>query len=494
MLSERLSQQLQESVDSKQREQPLREYDTGPEGFQRFCRDVLGINLWSRQIEIAQSVICNRRTAVRSGHSVGKTMVVAAICEWWFSCRGLCFYTTAPGRDAVKDLLWKQIKTNRENANRPLPGVLLDSGEIKVQGCSSWWAKGFATNKAERAQGKHSPGMLVVGDEAAGIADFIWDALESSLASEDVRMLIIGNPNYDKGYFYHAFHEQKEMWNTIHISSLESPNITGKGEKVPGLATAKWVEEQKLRYRDEPEKFRMRVLGEWPNSDSEDKAIPMEFIEAAQKLWLELEEEEIYLAEEPNIHCAFVDVAGWGKDKSTMAYLRGQRIHIEFEVDDRSEEGLMVLAEQINRWICSLPDHQKPKWIAVDSDAVGAGVHSRLVQLRKENKPHWGRCRLVRFSWGMSAKDKKRYVRQIDELHWELRKALDPTKERHERIAIPPGNRVAGQLNLRKWSEDRLERKKVETKEELARRGKRSPDIADACVGTMFRPRLVKAS
>lgn len=453
---------------------------------------MLGIRLWSKQREIVASVIANERTAVRSGHSVGKTALTAALCLWWFCCRRLCVYTTAPGRDSIKDGLWKQIKKFIEGATRPLPGRWMDSCELKVDDDPGWWAKGFSTNSAERAQGKHEVGMLVVADEAAGVKEFIYDALESSMASDDVRMLIIGNPNYEKGYFYQAFHEMKRLWTCFHVSSTDSPNVTGKEPEIKGLATKQWVEAQRIRLKDDPQKFRMRVLGEWPTSDASEKVLPMDAIEAAQKLWLELEEEERDYAEPPKIHAAFVDVAGWGKDKSTLAYLRGQRMMIEFEEDDRTDRGLAKLARRINDWVCGLADNQKPAWIAVDSDAVGAGVHSRLCELRDENKAFWGRTNIVRFSWSQGARKPKEFDRAIAELHWSLRECLDPTRPREERIAIPPGNDVAAQLNTRKWFEDRFERKKVETKEQLRARSARSPDKGDAIVGCMLRPHITK--
>lgn len=432
---------------------------------------------------------------MRSGHSVGKTCITAALCLWWFCCRGLCVYSTAPSQASIKDGLWKQIKKFLDSASRPLPGRWMDSGELKIDDNAGWWAKGFSTNSAENVQGKHEVGMLVVADEAAGVKEFIFDALESSMASEGspaCRMLIIGNPNYEKGYFYQAFHQMKALWNCIHISTLQSPNVTGIGEKVDGLNGREWIEAQRIRMKDDPQKFRMKVLGEWPTSDASEKVLPMDAIEAAQAFWLEMEEEEKDYAEPPKIHAAFVDVAGWGKDKSTLAYLRGQRMMIEFEEDDRTDIGLAKLARRINDWVCGLPDNQKPKWIAVDSDAVGAGVHSRLVELRQENKRFWGRTDIVRFSWSQGARKPKEFDRAIAELHWTLREALDPTKPRNERIGIPPGNDVAAQLNTRKWSEDRFERKKVETKEQLRARSAKSPDKGDAIVGCMLRPHITK--
>ena len=474
-------------------ESPFSEYDKGTvESFEEFCSDVLGLKIWSRQREIVQSYFRHRRTAVRSGHSVGKTTIVAAICCYHFVVRGLPFYTTAPGKEAVNDGVWKEIRRLYQSATRKLPGTIGESPVWKVDGAAGWWGKGFSTNKAERAQGRHERGLLVVADEAAGVEEFTWDALESSMASADVSMLIIGNPNPQRGTFYHAFHEHKELWNCIHISSLESPSITGAEPDIPGLATREWVDAQRVRYKDEPDKFRCRILGEWPESDGSEKVLPMDWIEASQQLWLELEEEELYYEEEPDIHAAFVDVAGWGKDNSALCYLRGQRFHVELETNDRTDEGLMKLADAVDSWVCGLPAHQKPKFLAIDCDAIGAGVLSRLAVLRSEHAADWGRCQLKRFNWGGQTSRPKQYVYQIDELHWELRQAIDPTKPRSERLALPPGNRIAGQLNLRKYSEDNRERIKVETKEQLKARNAKSPDVGDGIVGCMFRPKLTQ--
>lgn len=516
---------------------PLTEYTNNGQpcifGFVRFVNEVMCRQIWSKQRLIALSVFENRRTAVRSGHSVGKTMITALICEYWFSCLGRCFLTTAPGRDAVKDLLWKQIAKNRENATRELPGDIYDAGEIRVRGRASdgtedqagWWGKGFSTNKSERAQGKHEVGLLIVADEAAGVAPFIWQALESSMASSGVRMLAIGNPNADRGRFYHCFHRDKDiMWHCIHISSLDSPNMKlvhsrdiGSHATTPrpvdfpdreqepeihGLANDEWVQDQRRNYADDPNAWRCRVLGEFPVDDGDEKICSYANIEAAQNLWEELEEEEQYLETPPRYHCAFGDVAGWGKDSSTLVSLCGQRFHIEVEYNGTTDESVMTFAEKIDKWVCALPPDNKPKWIAVDCDAAGMGCHGRLVQLWKQHKSEWGRCKPVRFSWSQSPDDPERFPRAIDEVHWRLREGIDNTKSRADRLGIPTRDRkgspiagkVASQLNLRKYSEDQRERKVVETKQKILSRGEKSPDISDAIAGCMYRPKIVTSA
>lgn len=476
----------------------LKQYDTGIEGFVRFCDEVMGKRVWSKQIEFAASVLQNRRTGVRSGHSTGKTEGLALVCEYWFSVRGRCFYTTAPGLDAVKDGLWRALRANREAARRPdlLPGEITATPALTVPGHSRWWGRGFATNKSERAQGRHEEGLLIVADEAAGLEDFIWEALESSMASEDVRMVAVGNPNSKRNKFRAIFHELSANWNCLHISSYDSPNVTKKEAPVPGLATPEWIEEQKVNYKNEPGTFKNRVLGEFTDFDADTKVLPITWIVAAQKLWLELEEEEQYYSEPPRLHAAFLDVSGWGKDTSVLSVLAGQRLQIVLEGKDKSDEGLMRLAEAADAWVRSLPDDNKPSHLAVDCDAVGAGVFSRLCQLHRAGPDGWGRCRPVKFHWGWGASpDKKdKFVDLIDELHWDLRDVLDPSKPRHERIAVPPGEEVIKHLNMRGYYEDKREKKKVENKDSLKKRNQPSPDICDSFVGCMYKPRLVKVA
>lgn len=52
-------------------EHPLHRLQNDPD---LFCRAILGVKLWSKQVDIANAVRSNRRTAVQSGHNVGKDL------------------------------------------------------------------------------------------------------------------------------------------------------------------------------------------------------------------------------------------------------------------------------------------------------------------------------------------------------------------------------------------------------------------------------------
>ena len=63
-----------------ERAQPRKRYPGDPVGF---IRERLGEFIWSKQIEICESVVANRRTAVRSCHESGKSWTVARLAAWW---------------------------------------------------------------------------------------------------------------------------------------------------------------------------------------------------------------------------------------------------------------------------------------------------------------------------------------------------------------------------------------------------------------------------
>lgn len=509
----------------------------------RFSHEVLGIKLWYKQLELVESFFANPRTACRSGHSTGKSATASVVFEYCLSVLGYCVWTTAPSMEQVHKL-WKEVSIHRASATRMLPGEIVAGGPStapRLKTCDpGLWAKGFSTNRAERAQGLHVVNLVIVVDEGAGVAKHVWLAIESSMASAGVRILVLGNPTNERGRFWQIFWDDqiKTRWVQHHISSIDSPNINDAEREyfntvilpafrsgrfdireleknlppadepvIPGLASMNWILDQIVNYKDEPNIFDNRVLGDNADDDSQTKTIPAYYIDAAMELWLQLEEEEEGYLTPPKIHCAFLDVAGQGNDRCSLAFLRGQRFHVAKWWFDRSDEGLMNIADDTNAWVINLPGDQKPLWLAVDIDAVGAGVYANLVRLRRQHKEAWGRCRLLKFHWGWSASDdrKDEFERIISEVYWDLRKALDPSKPYNERLAIPPGvshlkpdplprKELFEQLNARNYEYDIRERVIVESKQVLRNRIGVSPDVADSIAGCMFKPRIVRAA
>ena len=57
-------------------------YQSDPEAW---MADVLNIHLWSKQAEIADAFVNNRRVAVKSANGCGKSALAGALISWWCS-------------------------------------------------------------------------------------------------------------------------------------------------------------------------------------------------------------------------------------------------------------------------------------------------------------------------------------------------------------------------------------------------------------------------
>jgi hypothetical protein len=85
-----------------------------------WARAKQGVHLWSKQREIARSVVTERRTAVKSCHDAGKSFLAATLGQWWIDAHppGEAFVaSTAPTYQQVHAILWEEIRAGVRRAN-----------------------------------------------------------------------------------------------------------------------------------------------------------------------------------------------------------------------------------------------------------------------------------------------------------------------------------------------------------------------------------------
>ena len=310
----------------------FRRYRRSPE---RFAGEILNSRWWPRQRDIARCVMQSRRTVVKSANGVGKTYLAADLSLWFLYCHAPSIVlTTAPTRRQVESLLWEEIRRRIRRSNAELPGVLL---KTKLQIREGWFALGLATDEDVRFQGFHAENMLIVMDEASGVPDEIWNAIEGVAVGRNNRVLAIGNPLAPAGQFYRAFRSSR--WRTLTVSAMEHPNVTGRGEAIEGAVTretvadrvAEWCEEISPptagarqaadcfewdgRWYRPNDLFLTRVLGEFPE-DAENRLILLRWIEREMASGLE-PAGPVFMA---------VDVARFGQDCSVIAVRRGESV------------------------------------------------------------------------------------------------------------------------------------------------------------------------
>ncbi len=435
-----------------------------------FWNNVLGGRPWSKQTDILQSVWRYPKTAVRSCHGAGKSWSAARVgISFLCAYPGSIVVTTAPTGRQVRLILWQEWRRAVRSSRRPIGGDLLLTEHRMSDG---WYAFGFATDVPDNFQGLHAEHILVVADEAAGITPDVAGAIETLLTSEGSRLLAIGNPTDPNGWFAGMFKTQGV--NKIHISAFDTPNITAFGitehdiadglweQKItsplpyPELVTPTWVAERYRRWGAASPMYTARVLGNFPEA-GDNTLIPLSWVEAAMERWYEMDE-----GEPRDMGC---DIARFGGDESVIAYRAGRKV---VKLDAWRKQDIMETTGRVKNGKAEF----RASSIKVDAIGYGAGVVDRLKELGEP---------VIGIEVSRAPTDPEHFADLTSELWWNLREMLDPAAN-HEAITLPHDDELLGQLTSRRYSYTSRGQIKVESKDDMKKRGLPSPDRADAVV------------
>ena len=430
-------------------QESLNAWQTDPVGF---ARGMLGAKPWEKQEEILDAVQVHNRVAVRSCNGSGKTFIAAHAVLWWLMCfPDSLVITTAPTEHQVRDVLWREIRRVYHGNEHLIGGKLL---RTSLELDDKHYALGLSTNTPERFQGFHEGHILFVVDEASGVREGIFEAIEGSMTSDHARMLLLGNPTALSGYFYEAFHRRRSLWHTIHISALETPNVkVGKVTK-PTLVTPKWVEDAKVNWGEDSPMYQIRVLGEFP-SESEDTLISLKTIENA------VEDKDPVTDVHDGEHVELgVDVARFGSDRTVICVRQGDRV---IDIASYTKKDTMETAGLVKAAV----ERHSPACVRVDVIGVDAGVVDRLTEQ--------GMPGVTGINVAQRATNPEHFANLKAELY-------DGLRERFQqgRIRIPNNQKLISELASIRYSFTSSGQTRLEDKDELRGRGQPSPDMADA--------------
>jgi len=428
-----------------------------------FARNILGVHLWSKQVEAVESVRDHPRTAIRSCHGPGKTFTEAVMLLWFLSAYANSrVISTAPTWTQVEQLLWREVAGLVDRALVPIGGTL---GATKLEFAPDWFAIGLSTDRPERFAGHHAENILLLVDEASGVDEAIFEAGEGYLTSANSRIALAGNPTQVTGQFHRAFNSEAHAWNTITISVEDTPNFTG--EDVPEAVARKlpsrsWAEDMAARYGRDSDVYRVRVLGEFPKQASS-SAMGLGAVEAAQHRTLP--------AGEPRRLA--VDVARFGDDRTVIALREGPRIRL---VETLHHNDTMQVAGATLRWARKLG----VTVVHIDDTGVGGGVTDRL----RETAPD---IDVQAFNGGQRAVAEDDYPNARSEAWFNLSDMLPD-------LDLDPDLELRADLVAPRYKLDSRGRRALEPKDQTKKRLKRSPDAGDAvvmlCAPVRKRPRV----
>ena len=425
-----------------------------------FVRTCLQAEPQKWQREALENIVKHNRLSIRSGHAVGKTTFLSWTILWW-----LCTHypskiaATANSASQLEQILWPEIQKWYGRMPQGFQDELeFRSDKITLKNAPDSFCVSRTSRREnpEALQGFHSPNMLFIIDEASGVPDIIFEVAQGAMSTPGAKTIMVGNPNRSTGYFYDSFERNIASWKTMTVSCLDADTVDPQ-----------YIEDMKHQYGEDSNIYRVRVLGLPPETD--DNAI----------MGRALVESAINRDVEPT-HVMPVwglDIARMGSDRCALCKRKGNVI--TEPIKHWGGKDLMETVGIIMAEYDTTPYNDRPSEILVDSIGLGAGVVDRLVEL---DLPARG----INVAESSSMND--RYMRLRDELWFKCREWLE-----HKDVSIPDQEELITELTAVQYGIMSNGKFKVESKDEMKKRGMRSPDVADALMLT-FAGLAVRAS
>lgn len=440
----------------------------------KWVGDKLGEFIWSKQREILESVRDNRRTVVYSCHRIGKSWLGGRIAFYWLDTHKpgeAMVVTSAHSGMQIKMALWREMgrvfskgkfpgRMNQVEYWMPIPD---DDGTYR-SGREEMVAFGRKPSDEDPSafQGTYAKYVLFILDEGCYVPSALWDAADTLIGNEFSRIVAFGNPD-DPNTEFGEVCKPGSGWNAIGIGYQDTPNFSG--ENVPEhvkhmLIGPTWVEEKRKKWGETNPLFISKVLGRFPEITT-DGLIPMAWVRAAQERTLE-----------PALPSELgVDVGGGG-DENTIAHRQGPVVRIV--LSDRNPDTMQTLSNVIRTLKETGASAAK-----VDNIGIGHGAVDRAKEMAKEQSQPPGIRALAGKIEGVNvsdaAQDNEAYVNLRAEGLWLLRERF-----REGNIDLDPEDEdTAAELVDLKYKAvgGRIQ---IESKIEMKRRGKPSPNRADA--------------
>ena len=429
---------------------PLRKFvETYRDDPVAFVREVLGAEPLSYQAEFLQAIASGeRRISIRSGHGTGKSTSASWAMLWFTVLRfPNKVVVTAPTSGQLFDALFAELKRWINELPDQLKMLLtVKSDRVELTAAPSEAFISARTSRAETPEalaGVHSDHVMLVVDEASGVPEQVFEAAAGSMSGHSAVTIMLSNPTRSSGTFFESQTRLSDSWWTRRWSCIDSP-----------LVSDEFVEEMRQRYGEDSNAFRIRVLGEFPMAD-DDTVIPYHLADAARHRDIERSPDEKPVWA--------LDVARFGSDSTVLLKRAGS---VVYEIMVWNGVDLMGTVGRVKAEFDALPISKRPTVILVDSIGLGAGVVDRLRELGAP-------VRGVNVAEAPSAKGT--YTNLRSELWFRVKGWLEDRG-----CKLPDNDRLIAELTSVRYRYMSSGKMAVESKDEMRRRGLKSPDLADA--------------
>ena len=441
--------------------------EPGPRKFQRRFFEELGAHL---QNPATRHKVF--RKAISSGHGIGKSAELAQVIHWGKStCIDCKVLVTANTGDQLKTKTqpevakWFRLAINSDWFDVHVTSIKINDAEHEAS-----WRTDFATWSEDNPQafaGAHNKGkrLIIIFDEASEISDVIYKTVEGALtdANTEIIWLLYSQATRAEGYFYEAcFGNQRHRWNPEIIDSRDVEGIN-----------VEEINESIALYGEDSDHVRVRYKGLYPLAGG-GKYIDQDLVKGAQ------ERAALSMSDDPLV--AGVDFAWGGSDDNVIRFRKGLdarsippiKVKGEFTKDPAVMTGKLadVLANRYGA------QGEKVAMLFFDSAGIAAVVESRLRELGHKN--------IMVVNFGADSPDP--HFAYMRDYMW------GQTKEFLRKGAIDKDQGLASDLQKPILVSDRLQRVKLESKEDMKKRlakmglDSTSPDDGDALALTFAMP------
>jgi len=453
-----------------------------------YIEDYFKLKTWSGMRYVCEHVRKNQRTSIRACHGISKTLTAAAIAVTFLNLYGPSIViTTAPTGNQVKNLLWKEIGSIYSKQKGILNGKA-DMQQVRIT--PDWYMIGFSTDKPFRMEGFHGKHILWILDEAKGLPQWVYDAVEGSLTGGFSRLLEISTTDGADQQCPLRIHHTSERakWNCAKFSAFDSPFVApedfpeyrkhinpilydyGKPTSGPEwpikladkiqIITPEYIRDHMDWIAKRPDLWETKILGDFATT-TENNIIPIKWIESAVNAKVDNPEAERSYG---------FDVARMGSDRCVLTPINGKI------VEEQIAWGKTKTMESVGkvRQIAG-----EDALIKVDSCGVGAGVFDRLAEIGQPT---------IGLDSAAKAFDNKTYFNLKAEMWFNVRTLFEAQYEMGDVLSIPDDRELIEDLSGAKYLVRSDGRIIVESKEIFKKRLGRSPDKGDSFVYGLYEP------
>ena len=399
-----------------------------------------------------------KRISVRSGHGIGKSTTLAMLILWYLFCyKDAQVPCTAPTSDQIHDILWKEVAKWLNLMPQPVREKYeWTNGYIRItESPETWFARAKTARKEnpEALAGVHGDFVMYIVDEASGVPEEIFNTAEGALTGDNVLVILISNPTRLIGYFYDSHHKDKESWQTLGFSSIDSP-----------LVDKEYVSRIISKHGEDSDEYKIRVLGEFPREDTmDDKG----YIALFSENDIKISDTEEFIGERR----LGIDPSGEGDDKTVWV------IRDNFKAKIVAVEKVSNAASIAQKTMTLMQHYQvKGEHTYIDNFGAGANVAQELALAG---------IRVKAINVGDKPSDEEMFLNRRAEASWRVKQwfrkggELVDHKGWDEILTIRYRKELSGKM-------------KIMGKLEMKKEGIKSPDHYDALMMTFLDPEITR--